>query len=304
MKTPQLEQLVAALRAGGPDLSASPQEIRAGFSQMVSSAPVASDIEFESLRLGSVRALASLTPGAVPERMLLYLHGGAFVIGSPHDYRSLSAELGRAVGGRAVCPDYRLAPEHPFPAAVEDALAAYRGLLEHAGAPGNIVLAGDSAGGGLVVSVLVAARDAGLPMPAAALAISPWVDLACQGRSMQTKLAEDPALTREGLLAMAGLYLKGTPPDAPLASPLNANLSGLPPLLIQVGSAEILLDDAVQLAGRAGEAGVRVQLSVWPDMPHVWHFFGFMLPEGRQAIAEAAGFLGAQLNRGQASRGA
>jgi epsilon-lactone hydrolase len=295
MKTPELEQLITSLRAGGPDLSAPPGEARAGFSQMVSSVPVATDVRFESLQLGRIPALASLTPGAAPERTLMYLHGGAFVVGSPHDYRSLSAELGRAVASRAVSPDYRLAPEHPFPAAVEDALAAYRALLEEGRAPGTIVVAGDSAGGGLVVSMLVAARDQGLPMPAAALAISPWADLACQGRTMQTKAADDPALKRAGLLAMAELYLGSTSAQAPLASPLFANLTGLPPLLIQVGGAEILLDDAVRLAARAGEAGVRVQLSVWPDMPHVWHFFSFMLAEGRQAIAEAANFLGAQL---------
>ncbi len=304
MKTPELEQLIAALRSTGPDLSAPPAEVRASFSQMVSAAPVATDIAFETLRLGNIPALESRTPGAVTERTLLYFHGGAFVIGSPQDYRSLIGELGRAVGSRAVAPDYRLAPEHPFPAAVEDAVAAYRALLQGGLAPERIVLAGDSAGGGLVVSLLVAAREAGLPMPAAALAISPWVDLACQGSSMQSKLEEDPALEREGLLAMAELYLKGRPARTPLASPLYADLAGLPPLLIQVGSAEILLDDAVRLAARAGEAGVRVQLSVWPDMPHVWHFFGFMLREGRQAIAEAAQFLRSQLDsRTDESRG-
>jgi epsilon-lactone hydrolase len=296
VKTPQLAELIAALRAGGPDLSAPPAEVRAGFSEMVATAPVASDSRFESLRLGRVPALASLTPGAAPERTLLYLHGGAFVFGSPQDYRSLSAELGRAAGSRAVSPDYRLAPEHPFPAAVDDAVAVYRALLEAGRAPGEIVVAGDSAGGGLAISMLVAAREGGLPMPAAALAISPWVDLACEGSSMQTKREEDPALERAGLIGMARLYLDGQPARTPLASPLFADLTGLPPLLIQVGSAEILLDDAVRLAGRAAEAGVRVELSVWPDMPHVWHFFGFMLPEGRQAIAEAGSFLGAQLS--------
>ena len=296
MKTPELEQLVAGLRSGGPDLSAPPAEARAGFSAMVAAAPVASDIQFDTLELGGVTVLASLTPGARTDRTLLYLHGGAFVIGSPQDYRSLSAELGRAVGARVVAPDYRLAPEHPFPAAVDDALAVYRALLTQGQRPGNIVLAGDSAGGGLVMSLLVAARDAGLPLPAGALVISPWVDLACQGRSMETKLSEDPSLKREGLLAMARLYLQGRPPQTPLASPLFADLTGLPALLVQVGSAEILLDDAVRLAGNAAEAGVRVQLSVWPDMPHVWHFFSFLLREGRQGIDEAAAFLRAQLD--------
>ncbi|MEN9704757.1 MAG: hypothetical protein RLZZ393_636, partial [Pseudomonadota bacterium] len=173
MKSPELEQLVAGLRAGGPDLSASPQAAREGFSAMVAAAPVAPDIVFDRVKLGGLDALESRTPGARNDRALLYFHGGAFVIGSAQDYRTLTAELGRATGVRCVSVDYRLAPEHPFPAAVEDAVAAYRALLESGLEPGHVVVAGDSAGGGLALSMLVAARDAGLPMPAAALLISP-----------------------------------------------------------------------------------------------------------------------------------
>lgn len=297
MKSAELEQLIASLRAGGPDLAASPAKVRVDFSAMVAAAPVAPDIVFRELDLGGVGALESVTPGARSDQTLLYLHGGAYVIGSPQDYRSLTAELGRAAGVRAVAVDYRLAPEHPYPAAVDDALRAYRALLAAGHAPRDIVVAGDSAGGGLAVALLVAARDAGLPLPAAAVVISPWVDLACNGRSMQSKVDEDPSLKRDGLLSMARHYLQGRPADTPLASPLHAQLAGLPPLLLQVGTAEILLDDAIRLAGVAAEAGVRLQLSVWPDMVHVWHFFGFMLAEGRLAIREAGDFIRQQFDR-------
>jgi len=294
MSQSELQQLVAMLRSTGPDLTAPPAKLRADFTVMVGAAPLASDLIFEPVRLGGVSALACTAPGAREDCCLLYLHGGAFVIGSAQDYRSVFAELGRAAGVKVVAPDYRLAPEHPFPAAVDDALASYRALLERH-APASIVLAGDSAGGGLVTSLLVAARDAGLPLPAGALLLSPWVDLACQGRSMTTKAAADPSITRPGLLANAALYLGRKPADTPLASPLHADLAGLPPMLLQVGTAEILLDDALRLATRAAEANVEVRLSVWPDMPHVWHFFGFMLEEGRRAVAEAGDFLRARL---------
>ena len=226
--------------------------------------------------------------------MLLYLHGGAFVIGTAQGYRPLWSAFAKAAGMRGLAIDYRLAPENPFPAAVEDCLAAYRWLLGQGIAPGSIAFVGDSAGGGLVVSTMIAARDAGLPMPAAAVAISPWVDLDCPGDS--GKAAEDPALDREGLVHNAGLYLQGAAASTPLASPVNADLHGLAPLLIQVGSAEILLDDSVRLAGRAGAAGTAVRLEIWPAMVHVWHMFGFMLSEGREATAGAAAFIGEWLD--------
>ncbi|HTT02282.1 MAG TPA: alpha/beta hydrolase [Steroidobacteraceae bacterium] len=295
MSQSELAQLVAMLRSSGPDLTAPPAQLRADFTAMVGAAPLSSELHFEPTALGGVPALSCMSPGTRVDRCLLYLHGGAFVIGSAQDYRSLFGELGRATGVRAVAPDYRLAPEHPFPAAIHDVLAAYRALLAEGRPASSIVVAGDSAGGALVTALLVGARDAGLPMPAGALLISPWVDLACEGRSMSTKALVDPSITREGLLIHAALYLGRQPAETPLASPLYADLAGLPPLLVQVGTAEILLDDALRLAARAAEANVRVSLSVWPDMPHVWHFFGFMLEEGRRAIGEAAEFLRARL---------
>ncbi|MCX7035777.1 MAG: alpha/beta hydrolase [Proteobacteria bacterium] len=297
MSSAELAQLITLLRSNDLDLAATPAKARSDFSTSIGAAPVAADISFEPLTLAGRPALASVTPGARADKTLLYIHGGAFVIGSPSDYRSLTGELGRAAGVRTVSLDYRLAPEHPFPAAVDDCVAAYRALLEAGNKPADIALAGDSAGGGLVISTLVAARDAGLPMPAAALVISPWVDLACTGGTMQSKQAEDPSITREGLQAMAALYLQGKPLSTPLASPLYADLRGLPPLFVQVGSAELLLDDAVRLAGAAGAAGVPVHLSIWPNMPHVWHIFGFMLSEGRDALTEAGVFLGTFLKQ-------
>ena len=295
MASPELEQLIAALRAGGPDLGAPPAQARSDFSAMAAAAPVAPDLHFEEVTLGGVAALGSRSPGARTERVLLYLHGGAFVVGSAADYRSLSGELGRAAGIQCLSVNYRLAPEHPFPAAVEDALAAYRALLDSGTPAARVVVAGDSAGAGLAVSLLLAARDAGVPLPAGAVLMSPWVDLACSGETMTTKAAADPALQRQSLLVMAQRYLAGAPAASPLASPLRADLAGLPPLLIQVGSAEILLDDAVRLAGKLAAADVRVQLSTWPHMPHVWHFFSFMLAQGRQALQEAGDFLRARL---------
>ena len=295
MADQELEQLVAALRSGGPDLSAPPAEARANFEAMLATIPVAADIATEDVDLGGVPGLRLTLPGAAEDAALLYLHGGAYVVGSAQGYRGLAAELARASGVTGYAIDYRLAPEHPFPAAVEDAVTAYRALLARGIDAGRIVLAGDSAGGGLTMATLVSLREHGVALPAAALVISPWADLACTGASITGKAAEDPALTVEGLHGSAAMYVGAGDLAAPLASPVNADLSGLPPLLIQVGSAEILLDDAVALARAAGAAGTAVQLEIWPDMVHVWHAFGFMLTQGRNAIAQAGNFLATRL---------
>jgi monoterpene epsilon-lactone hydrolase len=297
MSAHELESLTQMLRSGGPDLAAPPPQARENFEAMLAGIPIAEDVAFESATLGGVPTRWSSTPGASKERVLLYLHGGAYMVGSTLGYRPLFSELARASGARGLALDYRLAPENPFPAAVEDAVSGYRALLGQGIAPSSIAIAGDSAGGGLTVAMLVAARDAGLPMPAAAVAISPWADLECTGGSMSTKAAEDPSLNREGLVAMGSVYLNGASPRAALASPIYANLAGLPPLLIQVGSAEVLLDDATRLAARAGEADVAVQLEIWSRMPHVWHLFAFMLSEGRDAIAAAGAFVAARFQK-------
>jgi phosphinothricin tripeptide acetyl hydrolase len=219
---------------------------------------------------------------------VLYLHGGGYVIGSPRSHRHLAAAIAGAAGASALLLDYRLAPEHPFPAAVEDATAAYRWLLDQATAPERIVIAGDSAGGGLTVATLLALREARVPLPAGGVCISPWVDLTCSGASYRTMAAADPIVRRAGVEEMARAYLGATPPRTPLASPLFADLRGLPPLLIHVGSDEVLLDDAVQLAERAKAAGVDATLEIYDRMIHVWHWFLPMLDEAQTAV-EAIG---------------
>jgi phosphinothricin tripeptide acetyl hydrolase len=222
---------------------------------------------------------------------VLYLHGGGYVIGSPRSHRHLAAAIGRAARASVLLPDYRLAPEHPFPAAVDDAVAAYRWLLDRGHAPARMAVAGDSAGGGLTVATLLALREQGVPLPAAGVCISPWVDLTCGGASYGTKAASDPIVTRDGVMEMARAYVGGGDARAKLASPLFADLSGLPPLLIQVGSEEVLLDDAVVLAERAKAAGVEVTLDVWPGMIHVWHWFLPMLDEAQAAIDRIGDFV-------------
>ena len=191
---------------------------------------------------------------------------------------------------------YRLAPEHPFPAALEDALSGYRYLLSEGFAPEHIVIAGESAGGGLAVATLVSLRDQGMPLPAGTWCSSPWVDLEMSGATMTTKAAVDPLIQRNYLLELATLYLNGVDPRTPLASPLHADLRGLPPMLIQCGSAETLLDDALRLAGVAAAADVRTTLQVWPDMIHAWHLFYAQLAEGRSALAEVGAFVRATLS--------
>jgi acetyl esterase/lipase len=222
---------------------------------------------------------------------VLYFHGGGYVIGSINTHRALGAGVSRAAKARVLVLDYRLAPEHPHPAAVDDAVSAYRWLLQQGISPKRIALAGDSAGGGLVVATLVALRDQGEKLPAAGVCISPWIDLECLGESMTSKASVDPMVQKEGVLQLAALYLGGQSPRTPLAAPLYADLSGLPPLLIQVGTAETLLDDASRLAERARKAGVEVIYDPWEGMIHVWPLFAPMLDEGKQAIDKFGAFI-------------
>ena len=237
------------------------------------------------------------SPDVREDAALLYLHGGGYVIGSPRSHRHLAESIARAAGIACLLPDYRLAPEHPFPAAVDDAVAAYRSLVEQRRLrPGRIAVAGDSAGGGLTVATLVAIREAGLPMPGAAVCISPWTDLTCSAASYETKAGTDPMVARPGITVMAQQYLGAADPRTPLASPLYADLRGLPPLLIQVGSEEVLLDDATRLAERAQAAGVDASVEVWEPMIHVWHWFLPWLDEAQAAVDKIAVFLRARLS--------
>jgi acetyl esterase/lipase len=222
---------------------------------------------------------------------LLYLHGGGYLIGSPKSHRHMLGPLSAESGLPIFAADYRLAPEHPFPAAVDDAVAAYKGLLDSGISADKLAIAGDSAGGGLTFATLVAARDKGLPMPACAVAISPWGDLSQGGESHRARAKRDPIVKKEGLDEMAAAYLAGADPKTPLASPLFANLKGLPPLLIQVGTEEALNADAVALKKRAEDAGVEVSFESWGGMIHVWHIFHPILSEGRDAIARIGAFV-------------
>lgn len=275
-------------------------ELRAAYDAMGDTFPCAADVASEKVSANGVPAEWSATPGAARDRVVMYVHGGGYVIGSTASHRHLVSELGRAAGTRALSLDYRLAPEHPFPAAVDDAVSGYRFLLGQGIKPGNIAIAGDSAGGGLTVAALVAIRDAGLEQPACGFCISPWTDLEALGNSMTTNAAVDPMVQKPGLLGMSAAYLNGADPRSPLAAPLYADLRGIAPLLIQVGAAETLLDDATRLASVAGAADVEVTLQVWPEMIHVWHFFHPMLGAGRRALASAGEFVAGSMDRSAA----
>ena len=291
MSQQQLQSLIQMLKAQPINASASIQETRAGFEQMGAMLPVESDVKSEPVDAGGGKAEWVTAPGADSARAILYLHGGGYVIGSINTHRGLAGRLSRAAKARVLVIDYRLAPEHPFPAAVDDAVAAYRWMLQQGLQPTRIAVSGDSAGGGLTVATLVAIRDAKLPVPAAGAPISPWVDMEGIGDSMKSKADIDPMVQKDGLLNMAKAYLGGKDPRTPLAAPLYADLSGLPPLLIQVGTAETLLDDSSRLAERAKKAGVQVTLEPWENMVHVWHLFAPMLDEGQQAIEKIGEFV-------------
>jgi acetyl esterase/lipase len=240
---------------------------------------------------GGVPAEWVTTDESVEERVIYYLHGGGYVACSINTHREMVSRLARAAKARGLLIDYRLAPGHPFPAAVEDAVTGYRWLLSRGIKPARMAIAGESAGGGLSVATLVALRDALEPLPAAAVLASPWVDMEIVGESMVTRAAIDPVVQPDTLRAMARAYLGKADPRAPLASPIHADLAGLPPLLIQVGTAEVLYDDAARLAQRAESAGVEVVLEPWPDMIHMWHAFASILPEGQQAINRIGEFV-------------
>jgi acetyl esterase/lipase len=266
---------------------------------------------FEALTAAGPPEGADMTPGTLGGRpaewvradgvadraVILYLHGGGYCMGSPGTHRALAAGLSAAAGCAVVALDYRLAPEHPFPAAVDDACAAYRELLTGGTAPGSVAIAGDSAGGGLTVATLVALRDAGSPLPAAAACLSPWVDLTQSAASYDTRSELDPMVTKAGLDEMAAAYLDGADARAGLASPLFAgSLAGLPPIVVEVGDHEVLLDDAVGLARRIEADGGRVTLTVWPELIHVFQAFpSSLIPEAGQSIGAIGSFLAEHL---------
>jgi acetyl esterase/lipase len=287
----ELDAVLEIIRTWTSEVRKTVEHDRLSYEKMFASLPWDDDVETERVGANGVPSEWITAPGADPGRVVLYFHGGGFVFGSMRTHRVMLAHLSRAAKARVLGLDYRLAPENPFPAPIEDALAAYRWLLDQGIDPKKITLAGDSAGGGLVLSSLVAIRYAGLPMPAAGIPISAWTDMEATGESMTTNAEADTWVDRDGLLNIAKVYLNGKDPRAPLASPLHADLRGLPPLLMQVGGVEVLLDDTTALAERAKEAGVSVEVEVWDDMPHVWHTFAPILPEGEKAIDRIGEFI-------------
>jgi acetyl esterase/lipase len=231
------------------------------------------------------------TPHSQPDRDILFLHGGAFILGSPALYRHFTWRVAAAARARVLAVDYRLAPEHPFPAALEDAFAAYHWLLVNGTDPAQLAVMGDSAGGGLIFSLMLKLRDEGRPLPAAAVALSPWTDLALTGTSLRLNAAADPMLRADDPPLFVQDYLNGADPRLPYVSPLYGDLAGLPPTLIHVGSDEVLYDDALRMADRMHAAGSEVELEIWPRMPHVWHVFAPVIPEARRAIERVGAFV-------------
>jgi acetyl esterase/lipase len=291
MASQELTALIEMLRSRPVAESPTLEEMRAGFEALAALFPLPADVTVEKVDANGVPGELIATPGCDAERAILYLHGGGYVIGSVNTHREMIARIARASGARVLAIDYRLAPECPFPAAVDDAVTAYRWLLAQGVSPARTAVAGDSAGGGLTVATLLALRDGGDRLPVAGVCLSPWVDLECVGESMTSRADIDPMVRREGVVAMAQAYLGGADPRSPLASPLHADLAGFPPLLIQVGTAETLYDDAARLEARARAAGVEVTFEPWEDMVHVWQLFAAMLPEGQQAIERIGEFV-------------
>ena len=293
-KDPQIAAVRALLASRAPEPGA-PEPTRAerraasdAFGEMGSLPP---GCRHEPLTAGGVKCERVVSPGAVEGRQLLYLHGGGYVGGSPRSHRPLAARLAEAARATAIVAEYRLAPEHPCPTAVDDAVAVYRWMLEAGGEPERIVVAGDSAGGGLTLALALSLKDLGLPQPAGLFVISPWADLTQGQDTYRSKAADDPMITKAGLDLSAEAYLAGFDARDPRASPVFGDFTGLAPLLIQVGSEEALLGDSLMLAERAGHARVEVRLEVWPEMIHVWHAFGGQLGAARRAIRIAGAWM-------------
>ena len=285
-----LSGLVAALAGAAPAPTDPVEALRANFEAAASRQVVPPGLSVNPWPAGGIAGERIEPAVETSGRSVLYLHGGGYAIGSPTTGRTIAAHLALAARTMVFSLDYRLAPEHPCPAAIDDAVNAYRSILDNGAAPARLAVVGDSAGGGLVVSLLVALREEGFVLPRAAVCISPWVDLRLSSPSMRNATG-DPECKHWLLARMAAWYLDGRPACDPIPSPVLADLRGLPPLLIQVGGEEALRDDSVALAAAARDAGVAVDLEVWPGMIHVWHRFAPRLPEGSEAFERVAEWL-------------
>ncbi|HEY1594450.1 MAG TPA: alpha/beta hydrolase, partial [Thermoleophilaceae bacterium] len=293
MSTEQRETLDAILRqatfADGSDVNEQRRQLR----ELLSAQPLPADVTVTAAALGDIPTAEITVDGIEARHVVLYFHGGVYVMGDAFLAADLASQVGRRTRAKVISVDYRLAPEHPYPAAVEDALAAYEALLQNGTAPSDVVFAGESAGGGLAVATMVNARDRGLPLPAAAFVMSPYADLTLAGTSMETKREADPLMSRERLLARIPDYTAGEDAALGLISPIFADLSGLPPLIIQAGSHEVLLDDAIRLARQAATADVEVTLDIIPGVPHVFQAYYAILDEAVAPLDRAGQLLSA-----------
>ena len=295
MSTEQREKLDAILRQSAFPVGSDVDEQRRLLRELASAQPLPAEVTVTEAALGDIRTAEISVDGVEPRHVVLYFHGGVYVIGDAFIAAELASQIGRRTQAEVISVDYRLAPEHPYPAAVDDALAAYEALLQNGVAPSDIVFAGESAGGALAIATLVNARDHGLPLPAAAFAMSPYADLTLAGATMETKREVDPLMSRELLEPRVIDYTAGQDAALGLVSPVFADLSGLPPLIIQAGTHEVLLDDAVRLTQQAATADVEVTLDITARVPHVFQAYHAILDEGAAALDRAGQFLSAQL---------
>jgi len=295
VSTEQRENLEAILRQSAFPAGTGLSEQRRLLRELASAQPLPPDVSVTAAALGGVPTAEITIGGTEPRHVILYFHGGVYVLGDAVQAAGLAAQVARRTRARVISVDYRLAPEHPYPAAVDDALAAYQALLNGGTAPAGIAFAGESAGAGLAVATLVNARDHGLPLPAAAYLMSPYADLTLAGATMDTKRAVDVLMSREALQARVPDYTAGHDAAAGLISPVFADLSGLPPLIIQAGTHEVLLDDAIRLARQAAIADVEVTLDITPKVPHVFQAFSPILDEAAAALDRAGQLLSAHL---------
>jgi monoterpene epsilon-lactone hydrolase len=295
VSTEQREMIDAILRQSAFPLDSTVEEQRELLRQAISAQPLPAAVTVTPAALGLIPTAEITVDGIEARHVVLYFHGGVFVMGDAFLAAGLASQVGRRTHAKVISVDYRLAPEHPYPAAIDDALAAYEALLQTGVAPADIAFAGESAGGGIVIATLVNARDHGLPLPAAAFVMSPYVDLTLAGPSMETRREVDPLLSRELLEARVGDYTAGQDAALGLISPLFADLSGLPPLIIQAGGHEVLLDDAMRLAAQAATADVEVTLEITPGVPHVFQAYHPILDEAAAALDRAGALLSAYL---------
>jgi acetyl esterase/lipase len=295
VSTEQRETLDAILRQSAFPAGLEVSEQRRALKELISAQPLPADLTVAAGTLGGVPTAEITVDGVEPRHVVLYFHGGVYALGDAFAAAELASQVGRRTSAKVISVDYRLAPEHPYPAAVDDALAAYRALLDSGTRPADIIFAGESAGGGLAIATMLNARDHRLPQPAAAFVMSPYVDLTLSGATMHTKHDVDPLLNEENLQPRVTDYTAGLDAATALISPVFADLSGLPPLVIQAGSHEVLLDDAVRLAGQAAVADVEVTLDITPGVPHVFQAYHPILDEAAAALDRAGQLLTAHL---------